>query len=73
MTTITDLIKAEIDNIPEEKLEEVYQLIKQFTKKENNFSKLWQKIDDLGEDKDQLSTEEIVSLVKKVRQDRSRL
>ena len=69
--TIADLIKAEIDNIPEEKLEEVYQLIKQFTKRENTLTQLWQKIDDLGEDEEQLSTEEIVSLVKEVREDRA--
>jgi hypothetical protein len=69
--TIADLIKAEIDNIPEEKLEEVYQLIKQFTKRENTLTQLWQKIDDLGEDEEQLSTEEIVSLVKEVRKDRA--
>lgn len=71
MMTIADLIKAEIDNIPEEKLAEVYQLIKQFTNRENTFTQLWQKIDDLGEDEEQLSTEEIVSLVKEVREDRA--
>jgi len=69
--SIVDLIKAEIDNIPEDKLGDLYQYIKKLAKPEKNLSNLWQKIDELGEDEDQLSMEEIVSLVKEVRESKS--
>lgn len=55
--SIADLIKAEIDNIPEDKLAELYQYIKKLAKPEKTLSNLWQKIDELGEDAEQLSME----------------
>jgi len=70
--SIADLIKAEIDNIPEDKLAELYQYIKQLTKPQNTLNNLWQKIDELGEDDEQLSIDEIVSLVKEVRQNQAK-
>lgn len=70
--SIADLIKAEIDNIPEDKLEELYQYIKKLAKPQKTLNHLWQKIDELGEDEDQLSMEEITSLVKEVREKKSK-
>jgi hypothetical protein len=70
--SIADLIKAEIDNIPEDKLAELYQYIEQLAKPEKNLNNLWQKIDELGEDEDQLSMEEIVALVKEVRENNTK-
>ncbi|AFZ52852.1 hypothetical protein VKI21_11970 [Cyanobacterium aponinum UTEX 3222] len=70
--SIVDLIKAEIDNIPENKLAELYQYIKKLVKPEKTLNHLWQKIDELGEDEDQLSMEEIVSLVKEVRENKTK-
>ncbi len=69
--SIVDLIKAEIDNIPEDKLTELYQYIKQLIEPQKNLNNLWQKIDKLGEDQEQLSIEEIVSLVKEVRENKT--
>jgi len=37
--TVKELIQAEIDNIPEEKLDEVYQLIKEFIDKNKSEKK----------------------------------
>ncbi len=34
--TVKQLIQTEIDNIPEEQLNELYQLIKNFTEQKNN-------------------------------------
>ncbi len=70
--SIVDLIKAEIDNIPEDKLAELYQYIKQLAKPQKTLNNLWQKIDELGEDEEQLSMEEIVSLVKEVRENNTK-
>lgn len=70
--SIADLIKAEIDNIPEDKLAELYQYIKKLAKPEKTLNNLWQKIDELGEDEDQLSMEEIVSIVKEVRESKTK-
>ncbi|MGI0479255.1 hypothetical protein ACN4EE_00535 [Geminocystis sp. CENA526] len=69
---IVDLIKAEIDNIPEDKLAELYQYIKELVKPQKTLNNLWQKIDKLGEDEKQLSMEEIVSLVKEVRENKTK-
>ena len=37
--TVKELIQAEIDKIPEEELNELYQLIKEFTDKKNSTKK----------------------------------
>ncbi|MFM6269107.1 MAG: hypothetical protein ACKPFA_21800 [Dolichospermum sp.] len=37
--TVKQLIQAEIDKIPEEELNELYQLIKEFTDKKNSTKK----------------------------------
>ncbi|WP_017292708.1 hypothetical protein [Geminocystis herdmanii] len=70
--SIVDLIKAEIDNIPEDKLTELYQYIKQLVKPQKTLNNLWLKIDELGEDEKQLSMEEIVSLVKEIRENKTK-
>jgi ssDNA-specific exonuclease RecJ len=48
--TIKDLIQAELEQIPEEKLEQVYHLIRNFNQKNDESSSDWDDLENLLEE-----------------------
>ena len=68
MTELLENAIQQLKQLPDSQQDEIATMILKQIKSKDKLSSLWQKIDDLGADKDELTITEITTMVKEVRQ-----
>ena len=68
MTELLENAINQLKQLPESQQDEIATMILKRIKSKDKLSSLWQKIDNLGVDEDELTMTEITATVKKVRQ-----
>ncbi len=68
MTELLENAIKQLKKLPNSQQDEIAKMILKQIKSKDKLSALWQKIDDLGADKDELTMTEITTMVKEVRQ-----
>jgi hypothetical protein len=67
MTTLLEQAISQIKNLPESEQDEYAKMILNKLKNDKKLTRLWRKIDELGEDSQAASMKEITAMVKEVR------
>jgi hypothetical protein len=67
MTDLLEKAIAKVKQLPESEQDEVAKMILERLQPKDKLTSLWQKIDELGEDEEEPSMEEITAMVKDVR------
>ena len=68
MTELLENAIKQLKQLPDSQQDEIATMILKQIKSKDQLSSLWQKIDDLGTDKDEITMTEITTMVKEVRQ-----
>ena len=71
MTELLENAIKQLKQLPDSQQDEIATMILNQIKSKDKLSALWQKIDNLGTDKDEITMTEITTMVKKVRQNQN--